>query len=115
MSPNYQNLSMIRTTRKTFLLTTIFLVLTLLVKAHSVYNVMSYGAKGNGVADDAAAIQKAIDKCEQNGGGIVLFPSNHVFISGPLQLKSNVELHLETSATLKANPNEAIYKITSVS
>ena len=111
MSPNYQHLSMIRTTRKTFLLTTIFLVLTLLVKAHSVYNVMSYGAKGNGVADDAAAIQKAIDKCEQNGGGIVLFPSNHVFISGPLQLKSNVELHLETTAILKANPDESIYKI----
>ena len=102
---------MIRITRKTFLLIAMFLTLTNLVKAQSVYNVMSYGANGNGVTDDAPAIQKAIDKCEQNGGGTVLFPSNHIFISGPLQLKSNVELHLEATATLKANPNKAIYKI----
>ena len=87
---------MIRITRKTFLLIAMFLTLTNLVKAQSVYNVMSYGANGNGVTDDAPAIQKAIDKCEQNGGGTVLFPSNHIFISGPLQFKSNVDLHLES-------------------
>ena len=51
---------MIRITRKTFVLITIFLALTNLVKAQNVYNVMSYGAKGNGVADDATAIQKAM-------------------------------------------------------
>ena len=61
--------------------------------------------------DDAAAIQKAIDRCSAEGGGIVLVPRNHVFLSGPVELKSNVELHLEATATLKANPDESIYKL----
>ena len=63
------------------------------------------------MTDDAAAIQKAIDRCSAEGGGVVLMPRNHVFLSGPVELKSNVELHLEATATLKANPNESIYKL----
>jgi len=81
------------------------------VSAQNTYDVLSFGAKGDGITDDAVAIQKAIDRCSAEGGGIVLFPRNHVFLSGPVELKSNVELHLETTATLKANPDESIYKL----
>ena len=81
------------------------------VAAQSIYNVTSFGAKGDGKTDDAVAIQKAIDKCSKDGGGMVLFPRNHVFISGPVELKSNVEIHLESTATWKANPDESIYKL----
>ena len=81
------------------------------VAAQSVYNVTTFGAKGDGKTDDAVAIQKAIDKCSNDGGGMVLFPRNHVFISGPVELKSNVEIHLESTATWKANPDESIYKL----
>ena len=81
------------------------------VSAQNTYDVLSFGAKGDGVTDDAVAIQKAIDRCSAEGGGIVLFPRNHVFLSGPVELKSNVELHLEATATLKANPDESIYKL----
>ena len=92
-----------------------WLVLSLLtvgtVAAQSTYNVTSFGAKGDGKTDDAVAIQKAIDKCSKDGGGMVLFPRNHVFISGPVELKSNVEIHLESTATWKANPDESIYKL----
>ena len=92
-----------------------WLVLSLLtvgtVAAQSIYNVTSFGAKGDGKTDDAVAIQKAIDKCSKDGGGMVLFPRNHVFISGPVELKSNVEIHLESTATWKANPDESIYKL----
>jgi hypothetical protein len=34
-----------------------------------------------------------------------------VFLSGPIELKSQVELHLEATATLKANPDEGIYRL----
>lgn len=79
--------------------------------AERVCNVMEYGAKGDGKTDDAKAIQKAIDACSKAGGGQVLFPTGHVFMSGPIQLKSNIDLHLDVNATLLANPNEEIYQL----
>ena len=79
--------------------------------AQRIYNVVDYGAVGNKIADDAKAIQQAIDECSANGGGTVLLPANHTFMSGPLCLKSNVNLHLEATAVLLANPDEGIYKL----
>ena len=81
------------------------------VSAQNIYDILTFGAKGDGVTDDAVAIQKTIDRCSAEGGGVVLLPRNHVFLSGPVELKSNVELHLEATATLKANPNESIYQL----
>jgi hypothetical protein len=79
--------------------------------AQSVYDVTVFGAKGNGTTDDAVAIQRAIDQCSREGGGRVLFPRNHTFLAGPVELKSNVEMYLEATATLKANPDESIYHL----
>ena len=87
------------------------LVLSLSSYAQRIYNVVDYGAVGNKIVDDAKAIQQAIDECSANGGGTVLLPANHTFMSGPLCLKSNVDLHLEAAAVLLANPDEGIYKL----
>lgn len=87
------------------------LVLSLSSYAQRIYNVVDYGAVGNKTIDDAKAIQQAIDECSANGGGTVLLPANHTFMSGPLCLKSNVDLHLEATAVLLANPDEGIYKL----
>ena len=93
-------------------LLTMFLAwMAIAVSAQNIYDILTFGAKGDGVTDDAVAIQKAIDRCSAEGGGVVLLPRNHVFLSGPVELKSNVELHLEATATLKANPNESIYQL----
>lgn len=73
------------------------------------FNVTGYGAKGNGVTDDAKAIQRAIDACSASGGGSVIIPSGKTFMAGPLHLKSNVDLHLQSNSVLLANPDEAVY------
>lgn len=77
----------------------------------TIYNVMNYGAKGDGVTDDAKAIQQAIDICSANGGGQVWLPTGHVFMASPIQLKSNIDLHLDVNATLLANPDEDVYQL----
>lgn len=99
---------------------TIFLLLSVVVgnafatgdtSAKNVYNVVSFGAKGDGVTDDAAAIQQAIDRCAADGGGQVYFPVGKTFLAGPLQLKGNTEIYLDFGSVLKANPDESIYHL----
>ncbi|MDO4536060.1 MAG: hypothetical protein Q4B63_09645, partial [Clostridium perfringens] len=59
------------------------------------------------------AIQKAIDNATENGGGTVIVPGNGneenptVYYTGALELKSNVELHLEKGAELKFVRNKS--------
>ena len=65
-----------------------------------VYNVLDYGALGDGKTNDAAAIQRAIDACTATGG-TVLIPGGRMFRSGSIVLKSNVELCLENGAVLQ--------------
>ena len=94
-----------------FLWVVCLLLVASVAMAQQVYNVCQYGAVGNGKADDATAIQKAIDLCSAEGGGQVLLPANHTFLAGPIQLKSNLNLHIEANATLLANPDESIYHL----
>ena len=88
-----------------------FLLLATAGMAQQVYNVLDFAAKGDGTTDDAPALQAAIDKCSREGGGRVLLPRMHTFLSGPLELKSNVELHIESTATLLCNPDEGVYQL----
>ena len=96
--------------RRSFLCLIVVFVAQLL-SAQTTYDVIAFGAKGDGTTDDAVAIQQAIDRCSAEGGGRVLLPRNYTFLAGPLQLKANVELYLEATATLKANPDESIYRM----
>ena len=88
--------------RRTVLWSFLFWMLALSSAAQQVYDVTVAGARGDGKTDDAKAIQQVIDRCSAEGGGRVLLPRNHTFLAGPIQLKSNVELYLEATATLKA-------------
>lgn len=73
------------------------------------YLITDYGAVGDGTANDAAAIQSAIDACYKNGGGRVAIPGGKLFKTGSLILRSNVNLHLEEGSILKASENKADY------
>lgn len=97
---------------RTVLCTLLCMLLTLACttpKQGNVFDITNYGAKGDGVTDDAAAIQQAIDECSKSGGGMVVVPAGRTFMCGPFKLASYVELHLEANSRLLANPDESIY------
>lgn len=73
------------------------------------YNVFDFGAQGNGLTSDTAAIQRAIDTCCAAGGGRVVLPGGHTYRCGALILRSNLELHLEMGAVLKGSDNLSDY------
>lgn len=75
------------------------------------YNVENYGAIGDGKTDSTASIQQAINECSNNGGGQVYFPPSKTFITGPVELKSNCDIHLSANSVWKANEDYTIYHI----
>jgi polygalacturonase len=68
-----------------------------------VYDITEYGAIGDGNSTNTAAIQAAIDAAEKNGGGMVKVPAG-TFLSGPVRLASQINLHLDKDATLEMLP-----------
>lgn len=73
-----------------------------------VYDVLKFGAKGDAVSLDTAAVQAAVDACEAEGGGTVLIPEG-TFVIGTLQLKSNVTLHISASGKLLGSGHGSDY------
>jgi len=63
------------------------------------YNILNFGAFGDGKTLNTKSIQAAIDKVNENGGGRVIIPAGN-FVSGCLIIKSGVELHLEKDAVI---------------
>jgi len=72
-----------------------------------------YGARADGVTNDAHAIQAAIDACSQKGGGIVQLAGG-TFLSGPIVLKSHITLDVEAGATLLGSSNHDDYPVLTV-
>ena len=74
------------------------------------YHIINCGAVGDGKTNDAAAIQRAIDQCFEEGGGKVILDGGHTYLSGSIVLKSRVELVIESGAVLKASENLEDYQ-----
>ncbi|MBO4417300.1 MAG: hypothetical protein J5801_04190 [Bacteroidales bacterium] len=84
-----------------FVLTLVLLAFPALAKD---INVKSLGAKADGKTMATKVIQKAIDEVSAAGGGRVTL-SGGTFLSGPIELKSGVDLHIDADAVLLASPD----------
>lgn len=90
---------------------TFFLILVLLCQItvfSADYNILSFGAVADGKTLNTTAIQAAIDKAGENGGGTVIIPDGQ-FLTGCLMLKSGVTLNLQQNAILLGSTNPFDY------
>ena len=77
-------------------------------------NLKSYGAVGDGITLNTKAFAKAIDALSKKGGGRLVVPQG-VWFTGPIELKSNIELHLEVGAVIQFSGDDSLYKIITTS
>ena len=70
--------------------------------------VTKFGAKGDAKTDASAGFRKAIEACAKAGGGRVVVPAG-TFVTGPIRLRSRVNLHLEKGAVVRFIPDPALY------
>ncbi len=71
-------------------------------------SITEFGAVGDGATLCTEAFKKAIDKVTENGGGKVVVPEG-VWLTGPIQLKSNLELRVERNAIISFAPDKRLY------
>jgi len=72
------------------------------------YDVTDHGAVGDGTTDDTAAFRAAIAACHAAGGGHVTVPQGS-FLTGPIHLLSNVDLHVTENARIVFSQNPSDY------
>ena len=83
--------------RNSKLLFTALLLFTLALSASAkdvFYNVLDFGARGDGKTNNTKAINAAIAAAAKNGGGTVYFPAGN-FLSFTIRMKSKITLHLD--------------------
>ena len=67
-----------------------------------------YGATGDGKTVNTEAFRKAISALDKQGGGrLIVGPG--IYITGPISLKSNIDLHLERGAVIMASEDKRLY------
>lgn len=74
------------------------------------FNITNYGAVGDGQTINTEAFKKAIDDCNKTGGGKVIVPAG-IWLTGPIFLKDNVNLHLLKGAHVQFIKNFEDYPL----
>src|SRR5579862_8608454 len=86
-----------------------FTALPITAAAENVIDATKAGVAGDGATLNTVPIQKAIDACSAAGGGTVRFPAGR-YLTGTIQIKSNVTLRLDEHATLLGSTDVADYR-----
>ena len=71
-------------------------------------SVEDFGATGDGVTNNTVEFARAIDYLKQKGGGHLNVPPG-IYLCGPIQLKSNIDLHLERNAIILFSPDKRLF------
>jgi polygalacturonase len=74
------------------------------------FNINKYGAVADGITLNTESINAAINDCSSKGGGVVLIPQGF-WMTGPIVLKSNVNLHISRSALLQFTDDKTKYPL----
>ena len=77
-------------------------------------NIKDFGAVGDGITLNTEAFAKAIDALVQKGGGKLLVPQG-VWHTGPIVLKSHINLHLNAGAVILFAADETLYPFVNTS
>lgn len=78
--------------------------------AAKTFNITDYGAISDGQTLNTAAFEKAITACNAAGGGTVLIPPG-LWLTGPIELKSNVNLHADRGALILFSTDHTLFPI----
>ena len=68
------------------------------------FNVIDFGAVGDGITNNTKIFREVIDSCFNSGGGKIIVPAG-IWLTGPVMLKSNINLHLERGALIQFTKN----------
>jgi polygalacturonase len=83
--------------------------LLLAVCGHAaVFDVKTFGAKGDGKTLDRDAINRTVEAAAAEGGGTVHIPAG-TYLTGSIRLRSNIRLELDAGSVLDASPDAAAY------
>jgi len=77
-------------------------------------NIKDFGAVNGGTVLNTKAFADAIAAVSKKGGGKVIIPPG-IWLTGPIILKSNLELHAETGALIKFSPDKSLYPLVETS
>lgn len=72
--------------------------------------ITKHGAKADGLTLNTKAINDAVDACSKRGGGVVVVPAG-LWLTGPVVLKNNVNLHLQKGALLQFTTDKSQYPL----
>lgn len=77
--------------------------------AQNEYKASFFGIRSNGITDNTSSIQKAINFISENGGGVLVFSVGR-YLTGAVELKSNVSIKLNEGAVIVGSVNIHDYK-----
>lgn len=81
------------------------------VATAAIHSPAAYGAALDGKTNDGPALQRAIDAANASGGGVVSIPAGRRLLTGSIEMKSQVTLHLEPGSQIIASTEPADYRV----